>query len=48
MPKREELKKLIKCLRLLQTLDTEMQIPTILAFLELATWDKDKPPFQLP
>ena len=44
MQQRTELEKLVKALRLFQTLDTEMQIPTILTFLELAMWDENESP----
>ena len=44
MKRRTELEKIGRVLRHFQTLDIEMQIPTILTFLELAMWDDTKAP----
>ena len=44
MKHRSELQTLVKALKLFQTLDTEMQIPTMLTLLELAMWDDNEAP----
>ena len=44
MKRRTELEIVSKVLRHFQTLDIEMQIPTMLTFLELAMWDDSKAP----
>ena len=42
--KSADIQKLIKVLHLFQELDKEMQIPTMLTFLELSEWDLNTPP----
>ena len=42
--KSADIQKLIKTLHLFQELDKEMQIPTMLTFLELSEWDLNTPP----
>lgn len=44
MRHRTELQIITKVLRKLQEIDPEMQIPSILCFLELAMWDDTKAP----
>ena len=42
--KNNDIQKLIKVLHLFQELDKEMQITTMLTFLELSEWDLNTPP----
>jgi hypothetical protein len=44
MRKRPELRKVIKVLKKFQELDIEMQIPTMIVFLEVAMWDDAEAP----
>lgn len=41
---RSKLRTIVKVLKRFQELDMEMQIPTILTFLEVAMWDEKYPP----